>query len=155
MNRPADKPAAPRLTFGERLIRNSAVACALLLTLMKKRLHQERQKVASLASSRSLKSPGNYLADRRMLLDYTHRRLSAASLSLLNRKREKFVALTSKLDAMSPLKVLSRGYSIALDDNGAPVRSVKALVPGDRLTLRLSDGAAITRVEEITNETAV
>ena len=34
MNRPADKPAAPRLTFGERLIRNSAVACALLLTLM-------------------------------------------------------------------------------------------------------------------------
>ena len=65
------------------------------------------------------------------------------------------MALTSKLDAMSPLKVLSRGYSIALDDNGAPVRTVKALVPGDRLTLRLSDGAAITRVEEITNETAV
>ena len=128
---------------------------ALLLTLMKKRLHQERQKVASLAASRSLKSPGNYLADRRMLLDYTHRRLSAASLSLLNRRRERFVALTSKLDAMSPLKVLSRGYSIALDDNGAPVRTVKALVPGDRLTLRLSDGAAITRVEEITNETAV
>ena len=85
---------------------------AMLLTLMTRRLKQERQRVAQLAGARALRDPKNYIDDRRMQLEYTQRRLIAALQRLVAQQRERFVRLTSKLDAMSPMKVLSRGYSI-------------------------------------------
>lgn len=122
---------------------------ALLLTLMQKRLKQERQRLAALASARSLRSPRNYINDRRLLLDHTHQRLCAASAQLLSCKREDFVRLTAKLDAMSPLKVLSRGYSMATGGQGELIKSVDGVNAGDRITVRFSDGAAITEVQEV------
>ena len=121
----------------------------MLITLMNKRLKQERQRVSTLAQSRSLTNPANYLSDRRMALDYTHRRLCAASAALLNTNRERFVRLASKLDAMSPLKVLSRGYSMALDENGRLVKTIRAVSVGEKLTVSLADGKAITEVREV------
>lgn len=122
---------------------------ALLQTLMQKRLKQERQRLTALASARSLRSPRNYINDRRLLLDHTHQRLCAASSQLLSRKREQFVRLTAKLDAMSPLKVLARGYSMATDEAGNLLKSVGAVSVGDRITVAFSDGAAVTEVQEV------
>ena len=122
---------------------------SLLLTLMQKKLKQERQAVSSLAAARSLRSPINYLNDQRLRLDYTHRRLGAASTALLNQNREQFVRLTAKLDAMSPLKVLGRGYSVTLKENGQLVKSVKAVKCGDSLTVRMSDGKLTAQVQEV------
>lgn len=123
---------------------------AMLLTLMSRRLKQERQRLSSLSQARCLRSPLQYYNDKRLLLDYTHRRLAAASVKLLNANRERFVRLTAKLDAMSPLKVLGRGYSMTMDEKGAIVRSVEQIKPGDMLTLRLPDGRARTLVQEVT-----
>ena len=122
---------------------------SLLLTLMQKKLKQERQAVSSLAAARSLRSPINYLNDQRLRLDYTHRRLGAASTALLNQNREQFVRLTAKLDAMSPLKVLGRGYSVTLNENGQLVKSVKAVKCGDSLTVQMSDGKLTAQVQEV------
>ena len=122
---------------------------AMLLTLMSKRLKQERQRVNALAQTRSLKSPTNYLNDRRMALDYTHRRLCAASAALLNRNRERFVRLAAKLDAMSPLKVLGRGYSMTLNEKGELIKTIHAVSVGEKLTVSLADGKAVTEVREI------
>lgn len=122
---------------------------SLLLTLMQKKLKQERQVVSSLAAARSLRSPINYLNDQRLRLDYTHRRIGAASTALLNQNREQFVRLTAKLDAMSPLKVLGRGYSVTLNENGQLVKSVKAVKCGDSLTVRMSDGKLTAQVQEV------
>ena len=122
---------------------------SMLLTLISKRLKQERQRVSALAQSRSLTDPNNYLNDRRMALDYTNRRLCAASAALLNTNRERFVRLASKLDAMSPLKVLSRGYSMALDEKGRLVKTIHAVSVGERLTVSLADGKAVTEVREV------
>ena len=121
----------------------------LLITLMQRWLKQERQRVSALASARSLRSPLNYINDRRLLLDHTHQRLCAASQQLLNGKRERFVRLTAKLDAMSPLKVLSRGYSMATDGQGELIKSVEGVSVGDRITVTFSDGAAVTEVQEV------
>ena len=121
----------------------------LLLTLMQKRLKQERQHLSALASARSLRSPQNYINDRRLLLDHTHQRLCGASAQLLSRKREQFVRLTAKLDAMSPLKVLSRGYSMTTDGEGILLKSVSAVSVGDRIAVRFSDGAALAEVQEV------
>lgn len=123
---------------------------AILLTQMQKRLKTERQRVATLASARCLRSPVNYLNDRRMVLDYLQRRLRAASQKLLSRDRERFVRLTAKLDAMSPLKVLGRGYSL-VRSGGNPVHSVRQLAVGETVSITLADGSAqaqITQLEE-------
>lgn len=122
---------------------------AMLLTLMQKRLKQERQSVSALASSRCLRSPLNYINDRRLQLDYTHRRLEAASNGLVSTNRERFVHLAAKLDAMSPLKVLGRGYSVTLDENGKLVKSVKSVACGDRLQIKMSDGTVSAQVQEV------
>ena len=114
-----------------------------------RRLKQERQRVAQLAGARALRDPKNYIDDRRMQLDYTQRRLIAALQRLVAQQRERFVRLTSKLDTMSPLKVLSRGYSMTFDAQGHVVRSVRTLSCGDRITVRLADGRASAEVREI------
>ncbi len=121
----------------------------LLLTLLTKRLKTDRQRVRTLSESRSLKNPINYINDRRLLLDYTQRRLAGASQSLLSRQRERFVRLTAKLDAMSPLKVLGRGYSMALNQEKVLVKSIRQLQSGEPLTVVFADGKAVTKVEEI------
>ena len=54
---------------------------------------------------------------------------------------------------MSPLRVLTRGYAVASDENGEIVTSTKMIRKGSRLHLRLSDGGADCRVESIREET--
>lgn len=122
---------------------------ALLLTQMQKRLKQERGTLERLASSRVLKSPINYINDRRLQVDYVQHRLTAAFSEIVQRKHRRFASLTAKLDAMSPLKVLARGYSMASDGQGTLLRSVKQIKPGDRLTVRFADGSAAAVVEEV------
>lgn len=122
---------------------------ALLLTQMQKRLKQERGTLERLSSSRVLKSPINYINDRRLQVDYVQHRLTAAFSETVQRKHRRFASLTAKLDAMSPLKVLARGYSMASDGQGTLLRSVKQIKPGDRLTVRFADGSAAAVVEEV------
>ena len=122
---------------------------ALLLTQMQKRLKQERGTLERLASSRVLKSPINYINDRRLQVDYVQHRLTAAFSETVQRKHRRFASLTAKLDAMSPLKVLARGYSMASDGQGTLLRSVKQIKPGDRLTVQFADGSAAAVVEEV------
>lgn len=123
---------------------------AMLMTLMQKRLKHERQRVLALSQARSLKNPVNYISDKRMLLDYTHHRLSAASGNLLSRKKEQFVRLTAKLDAMSPLKVLGRGYCMTTDRDGHLIKTIASICEGDEITVNLTDGKARTLVQEVT-----
>jgi len=84
-----------------------------------------------------------------MQLDYTHRRLSAVSENYLGRKREAFVRLTAKLDAMSPLKVLSRGYSMTRNAEGKVIKSIGDVAVGDELIVTLTDGKMRTEVLEV------
>jgi exodeoxyribonuclease VII large subunit len=58
------------------------------------------------------------------------------------------VALAAKLDALSPLKVLGRGYSIA-EKQGAVLRRAEDVVPGDHISVKLAGGRLGCLVEEI------
>lgn len=107
---------------------------------MGRRLTTERQRLEYLSRSRALQNPLNYIQDRRVLLDYQRDRLAHGLTSALGRERSRFARLAAALDAMSPLKVLGRGYAIAQKEDGGVVRSVKDVKPGERLALRMSDG---------------
>ncbi len=93
--------------------------------------------------------PQRRIADQRLLLGGLERRLAHAGHLLLSTRRHSFEALASKLDALSPLKVLDRGYSLARDAEGKVVRSCDGLAPGQALTVTLQDGEVHTRIEEV------
>ena len=57
--------------------------------------------------------------------------------------------MTAKLDAMSPLKVLTRGYSVTSNTDGSLIRSVSQLNTGDDVHVRLSDGSLTAKITEI------
>ena len=111
-------------------------------------LARRRKDLERLGRSRMLTDPGAYFRDRRMLLDYQGQRLGHGAGQSLSRARERLARDSAALDAMSPLKVLGRGYSIARNENGTLIASVKDAAPGERLELRLSDGSLACRVEE-------
>ena len=122
---------------------------ALLRTLMTRRLRQERQKVDALARSRSLQDPRAYLNDRRLRLDYTQQRLAASAQNIVSRRRERFVHLAAKLDAMSPLRVLGRGYTLVQNQEKRVIKSVKDISAGDTVTIGLADGTADAVIQEV------
>ena len=68
---------------------------------------------------------------------------------MLHRHKQRFVAATAKLDAMSPLKVLTRGYAMAQNENSEVVRSVEQTGIGEQLYVSLSDGVLTTTVTDI------
>lgn len=111
-------------------------------------LARRRKDLERLGRSRMLTDRGAYFRDRRLLLDYQGQRLGHGAGQILSRARERLARDSAALDAMSPLKVLGRGYSIARNENGTLIASVKDAAPGERLELRLSDGSLACRVEE-------
>ena len=122
---------------------------------MEKRLRQLRTELENLSTRRVLRDAGAYLDDRRVELDHLRDKLAAVMENELGRKKRDEVRLAAALDAMSPLRVLTRGYALATDGKGRIVSSVKTLRPGERLRLKLTDGSADCAVESIHEERAI
>ena len=116
---------------------------------MEKSLKALSQRLDALKGKRVLMDPGVYLDNRRMDVDRMRDRLLAAQERQLSVKKQHFVKLGAGLDAMSPLRVLSRGYTVTMDEKGKALKSVKELSAGQRLRLCFRDGGARCRVEEI------
>ena len=119
---------------------------------MDKRLRQIRSEIDNLRSRRVLRDAGAYLDDRRIELDHLRDKLGAVMESELGRKKHEQVRLAAALDAMSPLRVLTRGYAVASDENGVILTSTSMIRKGSRLRLRLSDGSADCTVNGINKE---
>ena len=120
---------------------------------MRKQLNTLRERLDVCAQRRVLTDPMTLVDNRRMELDRSRERLASAEEKILAVKRQRFVASTAKLEAMSPLKVLTRGYAIVDDEKGNAIRSAGQLHNGDRITLRLSDGRANCLVEDVRRST--
>ena len=120
---------------------------ARLTQAMARQLERARKALERAESCRVLRDPMSAVNDRRLLLDFQRQKLAGGLSSAAGRERERFARLAAGLDAMSPLKVLGRGYSIARRADGGLVRSVRDVSPGDSLTLRVSDGEIGCRVD--------
>ena len=95
---------------------------------------------------RTLQDPMSYVNDRRVLLDYQREKLAHGLRGTLGRERERFARRAATLDAISPLKVLGRGYAIPRNEDGHVVRSIREAHPGDKLELRMADGSIDCKV---------
>ena len=115
---------------------------------MGRRLERARRELEQAGRCRALQDPMNYINDRRMLLDYQRDRLAHGLTGAMGRERERFARLAAALDALSPLKVLGRGYAIPQRSDGAVLRSAKEAMPGETLLLRMADGKVSCKVIE-------
>ena len=133
----------------EELRKRLAHTQARMAAAVERQLSLSRQRLEALAGKRVLQSPMNYLQDKRMTLEYSRERLSSASQRLMQAKREQFVRLTAKLDAMSPLKVLSRGYSVVRTEDGSVLRRAADARLGDRIQIDLMQGTLLAEVSQV------
>ncbi len=114
---------------------HSAMAVA-----MQTKIDRAGERLTSIANRPVLKSPLASFESRRKALELMENRLISAQSGKLAINRQRFVAQVSKLDAMSPLKVLTRGYAVATRSDGSIVRSVSDVKPSDPIAVRVSDG---------------
>ena len=121
--------------------KNAAMAAAF-----QRQLRSAKQHLTVLAASPALQSPTGYLDARQKSLELLKSRLISAQNRNLAAQNQRYVRNVAKLDAMSPLKVLTRGYAMAQNEAGELVRSVHQVQSGDSLTIRFADGAVTASV---------
>ena len=106
---------------------------------MEQKIEGERRWLAQLASSRALSRPELLLDPVRMRLSDLENNLSRAADLRVERTKEKIARAAAALEALSPLRVLTRGYA-AVEKDGEVVASAGDLHPDDRLRIRFADG---------------
>lgn len=90
-------------------------------------------------ASKAFTNPMQKINDNYMLLDREVKRLENRMQSILKEKKTYMIEWITKLDTLSPLKTLTRGYSIVTQDNKV-IKSVKSVKQGDKINLRFIDG---------------
>ncbi len=103
---------------------------------MERKIDALRHNLKVAREKRVLQDPKNYVEDRRIRLEGFEARLNGATMTVIHKGRTTFAANAGKLDALSPLKVLSRGYAIVRDNTGRVVRSSQDVKSGDDVKIR-------------------
>lgn len=113
-----------------------------------KRVKVLRERYEALARSRVLRDPMAFIDDKRLLLDYTQRKLSSLAQAQTAQRAQRFASLAASLDALSPLKVLGRGYAVARDENGTILRAAEEASVGEMIEVLLGQGSLMCTVDE-------
>ena len=120
---------------------SNAMAAAL-----NRQLKAARQHLNVLSQSPVLRNPTGYIQQQGKGLELLKNRLISAQNLAITQKNQRYIAAVSKLDAMSSLKVLTRGYSMAQTGTGEVLRSVHQVELGERIGIRLTDGTLFATV---------
>ena len=110
----------------------------LRMALLKK-VELMKLRFEKVMSSVVFREPLRKVNDNYISLDNLLKRLEAGIKIKSEKEKNKYIELVAKLDALSPLKTLSRGYSIA-EKEGKIIKSKDELIKGDKIDLRFSDG---------------
>ena len=119
---------------------------------LEKELEAGRGKLNIIKNSRVLSNPLEITDSKREDLDLCRERLAASASSLIQDKRNALSGLSDRLNALSPLNVLSRGFSFSTDMEGKAVNGVRDLKAKDRIRIRFSDGTADCTVDSVIRE---
>ena len=116
------------------------------------RLSALRERLTALERKRVLRDPMAFIADKRLLLDYTQKSLASLAEKQVGERRRRFTALCASLHAMSPLAVLARGYAVARTANGTVLRSADEVTVGETIDVTLGRGSLACTVNETRGE---
>lgn len=121
---------------------------------LKRSLAQRRQNLERLTTAPGFSRIDRRLALRRQETDLLFDRLQRAMCTTVTHRRHQLGGLTGRLDALSPLATLSRGYSVCLAEDGRVIRRASQAGRGDRVSVLLSSGRLECRVEGSVEEDA-
>ena len=113
------------------------------------KLNAVKLRLASFSPENARAQLENRLNRRRMMLDSLSTDMQHSIHNLLNQRKARADLLRHKMEALSPLAVLDRGYSIVTDKDGRTLKSVSQAKAGDNITIRLSDGRILADVQEV------
>ena len=127
---------------GESLYSRMVTACRM-------RVQNGEQQLRRLAEKRCLSAPQYFVEEQMLRVDYLTRRFAAAASRQIGNELRRVTAVASKLDALSPLKVLGRGYAIPYRVDGQTLASVQQVSVEDTISLQITDGIVDCRVTNI------
>ena len=111
------------------------------------RLEMLRKHLDALAAKRVLRDQMAYVQDKRMELLHLQQRLGDLTGAQIAWKKQRFAALAASVDAMSPLKVLGRGYAMAQTAGGEIIKAAEDVEIGEHITVKLGRGALACTVD--------
>lgn len=114
-------------------------AVSLIESTLNKHLDNELGKLCLLKDKLNLLSPSNLIDERINTVSLLYNDAFNKINDKLNSEGNRFSVACAKIDSLNPIKVLSRGYSIAVKDNKI-INSAKDIFCGDRITVKFSDG---------------
>ena len=138
----------------EKVLESLAVTQLRADRAVRRILESGARRLESLSSRPIMESPMAFIDQRRLDVDRFSERMDAAERHILSENRQKYIRLVSALEALSPLRVLARGYSVVTLPDGTVVRRSEQAGPGSLLRVRLSEGALNCRVENRTEESS-
>lgn len=122
-----------------------------MLSSLQRQLKASQKRLDAISRSSVLSSPEAFLNQRSQNLQHLKHRLFASQNLNLSAKKQRFLTSAAKLDAMSPLKVMTRGYSVAQTETGEILHSVDQVACDDSIKVTFMDGsisATVTKKEE-------
>ena len=117
-----------------------------LSVLMRNMIETEKEKIGNYEKQITILSPVNKIQNSRQELSNLYEKVVNSMTFKMNDEKSKIALLSSKLNALSPLNVLSRGYSIAYNDN-KPIKSVSDVKKGDNIKIQVTDGEFFAEVK--------
>ena len=105
--------------------------------------------ITSLFEKIMLLNPGRELASQKKGVEILKGRLSLSMMHLREKLEDSVKKQTDLLNSLSPLSVLHRGYSVAVDKSGNLLRSINDVQSGEELKVRLEDGTIQTKVTSV------
>jgi exodeoxyribonuclease VII large subunit len=112
------------------------------------KINRLRQRLDTLSKSRVMRQPDAYLQQQELHLEMLRQRLEHSGEVVLGKNRQRFERTAAKLDALSPLKVLGRGYAMVTREDTV-IRETAQVNPGDAISVSLSDGTAQCTVNTV------
>ena len=115
--------------------------------LLINRIGNYRERIKNYENRKVLKNPASVIDDNRMQVLHAEKNLLAQMQIMLSGKKAQFAAHSSKLEALNPLSIVSRGYSVVYS-GGKIVKKVSDAKIGSEISVKLSDGVVRAKVIE-------
>ena len=113
---------------------------------LKKKIELMRLRYEKCMASRVFREPLQKINERYISIDMLVKQIQNSINNKIKDDKTKMIELITKLDTLSPLKTLTRGYCLATTNNGKIIKSVKKLKKNDELVLRFNDGNTNVKV---------
>lgn len=123
-----------------------------LMNALKEKINQSDRKLNDLVYNLKINSPKNLIKEQQQVLQVQENQLKRNIMLLIQNKQNQLTQRVDALDHLSPLKVMSRGFSFTTNSEGKVVKKIDDIKKNDDIELKLIDGYAKATVNEVKKE---